>query len=326
MGSLPFVNFSQLRSFYAVAQEMSFTKAAKVLNIGQPTLTVQVRALERAYNVELFLRKPRGLELTDTGRALFNIVHQIFQLEEEAVEMLRSTRNELGGRLRIGTVGASFVMKLLAAFNRRHPLVQVTIDSNNSDAVVQSILDLTLDVAVVGWHGSDPRMTSLHLGTHEVIFFVNADHPWADKKSLPLHQLDGQRLVMREPGSMTRRALEEMLVRHSVKPKIVMEVSRDAVREAVAEGLGIGIISESEFRPEPHLRSFRLSDHKVYTHAYLIALKARREVQQISAFFAAARSLITETTKPIAGCAATPRPAAPRPAGGRVLEMVAAGD
>ena len=60
MGSLPFVNFAQLRSFYAVAQELSFTRAAKLLNVGQPTLTVQVRALEKTYDVELFLRKPRG--------------------------------------------------------------------------------------------------------------------------------------------------------------------------------------------------------------------------------------------------------------------------
>ncbi len=150
MGKLLFVNFNQLRSFFAVAQEMSFTKAARVLNIGQPTLTVQVRALEKTYDVELFHRTPRGLELTDIGVSLYRVTRQIFGLEEEAVEVLRAARHELSGKLRIGTVGPCFVMKLLSAFNNRYPLVQVTITSDNSDAVVQRVLDVELDVAVVG--------------------------------------------------------------------------------------------------------------------------------------------------------------------------------
>jgi aminoethylphosphonate catabolism LysR family transcriptional regulator len=294
MGKLLFVNFSQLRSFFAVAQEMSFTKAARALNIGQPTLTVQVRELEKTYDVELFRRTPRGLELTEIGSSLHRVARQIFRLEEEAVEVLKAARDELSGKLRVGTVGPCFVMKLLSAFNKRYPLVQVSIDSDNSDAVVQRVVDVELDVAVVGSSPEDARLSSLRLGSHEVILFVHADHPWADRNALPLDQLDGQRLIMREPGSMTRRALEEILVQQHVAPRVVMEVSREAVREAVAERLGIGITSEAEFRPEPHLRALRIVDHKAYTHSDLICLRARQDTRQIAAFFDCTRNLLTE--------------------------------
>jgi aminoethylphosphonate catabolism LysR family transcriptional regulator len=291
---LLFVNFNQLRSFFAVAQEMSFTRAARALNIGQPTLTVQVRALEKIYDVELFHRTPRGLELTDTGSALYRVARQIFRLEEEAVEVLSAGRNELSGKLRVGTVGPCFVMKLLAAFNKTYPLVQVSIDSDNSDAVVQRVLDVELDVAVVGSAEDDPRLLTLRLGSHEVIFFVNADHPWADRGAIPLHQMDGQRLIMREFGSVTRRALEDVLDAQRVAPKIVMEVSREAVREAVSEGLGIGIMSEAEFRPELGLRPLRISDHKAYTYSDLVCLRARQDTRQVAAFFECTRKLLQE--------------------------------
>ena len=99
---------------------------------------------------------------------------------------------------------------------------------------------------------------------------------------------------MREPGSMTRRALEEVLDAQRVAPRVVMEVSREAVREAVAEGLGIGIMSEAEFRPEPNLRALRIADIKAHTNSDLICLRARQETRQVAAFFDCTRQFISE--------------------------------
>lgn len=281
---LPFVNFNQLRSFYAVAQEMSFTKAAKLLNIGQPTLTVQVRALEERYEVELFLRSARGLQLSTTGRALFDIARQIFHHEEQAVQLLRSTDGQVAGQLRVGTVGPFFVMKLLAQFRRAFPLVQVRLDSDNSEGVMRKILDGVTDVAITGSRSDDPRLYTSRLGTHEVKVFVNRHHPWARLDAVKLLQLDGQPMIMREVGSMTRNALEATLEANGVRPLTVMDVPRDAVREAVLEGLGIGIVSEAEFRDHPDLHLLRISDHPSFTQSYVICLNARRFARPINAF------------------------------------------
>lgn len=281
---LSFVNFNQLRSFYAVAQEMSFTRAAQLLHIGQPTLTVQVKQLEETYGVELFIRSPKGLQLSDLGKALFALARQVFDLEEQAVDLLCSTGEAVSGTLRVGTVGPFFVMKLLATFAQRYPLVQVSIDSDNSDGVLRKILDSTTDVAITGSVLDDPRLYSRHLGSHEIVVFVNADHPWAHLDSIKLAQLDGQKMIMRERGSMTRTAFEKELQQHQVMPKVVMEVSRDAVREAVLEGLGIGVVSQAEYRPSDQLHVLRIADHPAFTHSYVVCLRARRHSKTIAAF------------------------------------------
>lgn len=282
--SLPFVNFNQLRSFYAVAQEMSFTKAAKLLHIGQPTLTVQVRALEERYGVELFLRSSRGLQLSTTGDALFAVARQIFLYEAQAVELLRSVDGEVAGQLRVGTVGPNFVMKLVSQFRQSFPLVQVRLDSDNSQGVMRKILDAVTDVAISGHPGDDPRLYAVRLGTHEVQVFVNREHPWAQFSSVKLGQLDGQPMIMREPGSMTRDAIEATMAEHGVRPTVVMDVPREAVREAVREGLGIGIVSEAEARDHPDLHLLRISDFPSHTQSYVICLRARQFSRPIAAF------------------------------------------
>ncbi|MEM5383136.1 LysR substrate-binding domain-containing protein [Paraburkholderia phymatum] len=287
---LAFVNFNQLRSFYAVAQEMSFTRAAQLLHIGQPTLTVQVKQLEENYGVELFIRSPKGLQLSDVGKALFAIARQVFELEEQAVDLLCSTGEAVSGSLRVGTVGPFFVMKLLAKFAQRYPLVQVSIDSDNSDGVLRKILDSTTDVAITGNIVDDARLYSRHLGAHEILVFVNSGHPWAQLDSIKLAQLDGQKMILRERGSMTRTAFEKELTQHRVTPKVVMEVSRDAVREAVLEGLGIGVVSQAEYRPHDNLHVMRVADFPSFTHSYVVCLRSRRFAKAISAFVELAES------------------------------------
>ena len=283
-GKLHFVNFSQLRSFYAVGRELSFTKAAELLHIGQPTVTTQVKALEENYDVQLFLRSPRGLKLTDAGEALLTVARQIFSLEEQAVGILQAEGNQISGKLRVGTVGPFFVMELLSAFNAKYPLIQVFLESGNSDLIYGKLLNYEVDVAIIGRDYDDPRLDLIQLGRHEVIIFVNKDHPWAARQQIDLEELDGQRLIVREPGSMTRRALEEVLERNRVRPNVIMEVPRDAVREAVAAGLGAGIVSGAEFLPDDRLTPLPLTDHKPFTDSYAACLKGRRLLRPIDAF------------------------------------------
>ena len=182
------------------------------------------------------------------------------------------------------STSTSRLMRLVAAFQERFPLVQIAIDSDNTEGVVRKILDGTTDVAIAGVKPDDPRLFARHLGSHEVVLFVNDEHPWAELSPVKLAQLDGQRIITREPGSMTRTAIERSFAEHGVKPVIAMELSRDAVREAVFEGLGIGITSVSEFRAHHRLRVLRIADHPAYTHSYLLCLRARRHLQPFAAF------------------------------------------
>src|SRR5690606_2034919 len=149
-------------------------------------------------------------------------------------------------------------------------------------------LDAVTDVAITGNPGDDPRLYSVRLGSHEVQIFVNRDHPWAQFESVKLRQLDGQPMIMREDGSMTRNAIETTMAEHGVRPLVVMDVPREAVREAVCEGLGIGIVSEAEVREHSDLHVLRIADYPSYTQSYVICLRARQFSRPIAAFLALA--------------------------------------
>ena len=292
--ALPYVNFNQLRSFHAVAQELSFTRAAGVLNIGQSTLTVQVRDLEERYGVELFLRSSRGLQLSCTGQALYEITIPLFDLEAQAVNLLRANGDAIEGTLRIGTVGPFYVMKLVGQFQARYPNVQVSIDSANSETVVRKIIDAKTDVAITGSPIDDPRVYSSKLRAHEILVLVNRHHALAGTGAILLAALQDQPMIMRERGSMTRTAFEAALIEHGVRPRVVMEVSRDTVHEAVIEGLGIGVVSEPEFQPHEDLCALRIADFPSFTYSYVICLESRRQSKPIARFTELAAAIARE--------------------------------
>ena len=115
------VSYTQIRSFHAVASTGGFTAASKVLHVGQPTITGQVRALEDFYGVELFYRRGRRVVLTATGRELYAVTQRMEILEKEAQEILQSAGGFKSGHLRIGAVGPFHVTEMLAVFHERYP-------------------------------------------------------------------------------------------------------------------------------------------------------------------------------------------------------------
>ncbi len=284
LNNLRFVNFSQLRSFYAVAREGSITKAALLLNIGQPTVTTQVKGLEDTYDVQLFNRSPRQVSLTPEGEMLFEIARQVFSLEERAVELLSSHEANVAGKLRIGTVGPHFVMDILTRMHRDYPLTQVYIESGNSELIYEKLLDYEVDVAVTGSKSSDPRIEQIQLGTHEVALMVHSEHPWAHRDSVRIKECDGQRLVLREKGSMTRQIFEQAMDAAGVRANVVMEVSRDTMHEAIRSGFGIGVVSRDETGSDPQLRLISFSDVSPATESYASCLKERANVRGVKLF------------------------------------------
>ena len=294
---LNFVNFSQLRSFYAVARQSSVTKAAELLNIGQPTVTTQVKGLEEAFGVQLFNRTPRQITLTTEGERLYEIARQIFSLEEQAVDLLTSHGSNTAGKLRIGTVGPFFVMDILARLYREYPLIQVFLESGNSERIYEKLLDYQVDVAITGSRIADPRLEQIRLGSHEVVVLVNSDHPWAIRKSVQVHEFDGQRMIMRETGSMTRRKFEETLQGAGVRPNVVMELSRDALREAVKAGFGAGIISVDEMLPDSALHALPIAGTPPVTESHAACLKERMSVRGVKLFM----DLVQEAVAPPSG-------------------------
>jgi aminoethylphosphonate catabolism LysR family transcriptional regulator len=279
------MRYTQLRSFHWVARSGGFTGAARAIRVSQPALTQQVRQLERDFGVELFQRRGRRVVLTETGHGLLTITQRMFAQEAEALTFLDESRDLRSGHLRIGAVAPFHVMDMLAAFNARYPGVHVSVALGNSRAIVQGLLDYATDVAVLAHIDPDRRLTAIPYSRNPVVVMAPAGHRLARRRSIRLAELDGQAMIHREQGSTTRRSFEAALTHAGVAPRFVMEIgSREAVREAVAKGIGLGVVSAPEFVPGPELVALKVSDAAIFTEQHLVHLAERREARLVRAF------------------------------------------
>ncbi|WP_054313194.1 LysR substrate-binding domain-containing protein [Mesorhizobium sp. 1M-11] len=278
--------FTHLRSFHAVAEHRGFTAAASALHVSQPTVTTQVRELEERYGVELFLRQGRRVELSETGRALHEISARIMKLQEEADELLASSGRLTSGQLQIAAVGPFHATEMIARFVARYPLFKISMLLGNSDLTLSRVLQLEADVAILAHTVDDSRVYSIPFSTHEVVAFVNADHPWYNRGEISIRELEGQSLILRETGSTTRRALEAAAEALGIVIRPFLEIgSREGVWKAVERGLGIGVVADFEFVAHPRLRAIRIGDAKIRTEYRLACLKERQSSRKIKAFF-----------------------------------------
>lgn len=284
------INHAQLRAFHAVATEGGFTKAARLLNVTQPTLSQEVKALEEAHGVLLFDRTRRSVALTELGRTLFAVTRRLFAAEQEALELLAGVRHLEGGTLAVGADGPFHAVPLLADFTRRHPGPTVTLSVGNSQTLLQGLLDTRIDVAVLADVPGDSRLYIVPLRRDPVMALVPRGHRLARCRAVTLAELAAERLVLREPGSMTRRLVERAFAAADLAPATPLEIeSREAVVEAVAAGLGIGFVSAAEFAQDPRLALLPFAGVTVEMDEYVVCLRERRRLAVVRAFLEVAR-------------------------------------
>jgi aminoethylphosphonate catabolism LysR family transcriptional regulator len=275
-----------LQAFHKVAKEGGFTAAAKVLNVGQPTVSTHVRSLESYFGVELFHRRGRSVALTGVGRSLLVITDGLFGHEEEAVKFLRAAQELRAGELKFSAIGPYDVMELLEAFGASYPKLRFSVVLGSTDEVLKSLLEFDSDIGILGHEEQDPRFFCQFYNRHELLVMVNAAHPLADRRAIAIEELDGQEMVLRGAGSTTRKAFMSALDRAGVKIRPVMEIKdREAAREAVIRGLGIGVVSECEFASHEHLKTLRVSNARMHIYASVACLAERRNRPLIAAFF-----------------------------------------
>lgn len=281
---------AQLRAFHAVATAGGFTAAARLLRLTQPAVTLQVRALERACGVELFLRRGRRVRLAPAGEELFALTRRLFAVEREARDYLAAAGGRRAGTLRLAADGPFHLIDLLAAFRRAHPQVRLSVTIGNSADMLARVLTYDSDLAVVADAVADRRLHLVPLRRDPVIAFVGRGHPWAGRRAVRLGDFHRIAMVAREPGSATRQAFERALAGRGIEPELAIEIgSREGMREAVAAGLGVGVVLRSELGVDPRLKALAIRDADVQTWEYVAALKERKDSGLIAAFLALVR-------------------------------------
>lgn len=289
------MTFTQLRAFHAVASEGGFTRAAARLVISQPAVTVQVIALEQAYGVELFHRRGQGVELTEFGRLMFAHSRRVFAQIEDLEGLLAAAGSLQIGKLELGADGPFAVMDLLAAFVARHPGVEVVMRLGNATRVLSDLRERRTDVAMLNLTEPGDDLHRRPVLRDRLVAIVRDSHPWADRGAIALAEFEDAPLIVRELGSATRAVLLSALDTARLAPRIVLELgSREAVRQAVLAGLGVGTVFEQELVPDQRLRTLEITGADLSADVSLVCLAERRELRAVRAFFEVAESLATD--------------------------------
>ncbi|MFJ7356423.1 LysR substrate-binding domain-containing protein [Phyllobacterium sp. NPDC097923] len=286
------MRYVQLRAFHHVAIYGGFSRAAEMLFLTQPAISDQVRKLEEEYDILLFNRNKKQVSLTEAGQRLLEITHRMFDTEQQALELLSESRALRAGTLRIVADAAHHLLHILGTFRERYPGIQVSVRAGNTETVISSLYSYEADIGVLGEIPTGRDFEILKLNSTPIVAFVSTEHPLAAAKSLTLEELTHFPLVMRERGSKTRQKLQERAASmgFDLKPAIEAE-GREAVREIVASGAGVGFVSSAEFGKDNRLVQIPIAGPDVLMDEALICLRERSAGKLVRVFLDIAKSL-----------------------------------
>jgi DNA-binding transcriptional LysR family regulator len=244
----------QLKSFLAVAENLSFTRAAETRFLTQSAVSHQIADLERTLGVELFIRHGRTIELTAAGRVLAERARRIFaELTDAKAAVVAAARPDLG-RLRIGASSAAcqyLIPESLREFRECFPNYSLAITPGDSPTVAERVLDGTIDLGILIKPEQRFKLTYAELFEDELGFVVSSLHPWAKSGRVERKELAKQRMVFYSRNSSTFRIVERFFVRMKTPlPDWIELGSMEAIKELVKLGLGVSMMARWICRQE----------------------------------------------------------------------------
>lgn len=278
------LNLNHLRVFRAVCETNSITHAARRLHISQPAASKQLTELEAHVGVELVERLSRGVRLTAAGEVLGRHARRLFQEEEAAEAALEALLGLELGQLSVAastTIGSYIVPSVFGELHAAHPNVKLQLEIGNAAQVESLVLEGQLDLGL-----SEGRVSSEHLHVEvfahdEMVLIAAPSHPLAGHAENPISAelLRGQPFILRERGSGTREVVEEALERHGLPIAPVMSLgSTEAVKNAVAMGLGVALVSSLTLELElssGRLRRIPVADWSIRRALHLVTLEGK---------------------------------------------------
>ena len=269
------VTFRQLRLFLALAETGSVSKAAAATHVTQPTASAQLKEMTEAVGLPLHEVISRRVHLTDAGRQLAQTARAMLAEWEGFEQQVDQMKGLSRGRLRVAAVSTAkyFIPRLIGSFCRLHPAIDVSLEVLNRDGVVARLRDNRDDIYIM----SMPP----ELDLEDEVFMENPLVVIAARSTrLParptLAQLKDQRFILREPGSGPRMATDRHFAKRRFRPDVRLELgSNEAIREAVAGGLGLGVISRHALQVGKDIRVVDVEGFPISSRWHVVHPRAK---------------------------------------------------
>ncbi|MEU1329336.1 LysR substrate-binding domain-containing protein [Streptomyces sp. NPDC005865] len=275
------MQFQQLHYFVAVAEARHFTRAAEQVHVSQPSLSQQIRALEKELGAELFSRARGNIALTDAGEALLPLARRILADADTARIEVQELAQLRRGRIRLGatpSVCTGLLPEVLRAFHGRHPGIQLLIEEGGSHDLVRELARGALDLALVvlPLPTPSPALTTVEL-LREDLVVVSSPESRSLGRSVRIADLQGERLVMFRHGYDLRELTVTACRAEGFEPEFAVEGGEmDAVLGFVRAGLGVAVVPRMVAeRAGPDLRMTPLARPSLHR---TIALAHRSDV------------------------------------------------
>ena len=264
---LPFT-LQQLRILKAVATEKNFTKAAELLYLSQPSLSKQIKTLEKNLDILLINRENNKVSLTESGKVFLQYSERILALCEESCRALIDLKNGERGNLTVGasqTIGTYLLPRVLALFAQNYPQINLKIQVNSTRMIAKNVINREIDLAVVGGEIPDKlrkNLTVEHFVEDEFSLIVPKSHPFASKKQITKKDLYHLNFITLNSNSTIRKFIDNILSQNQIETRqlrIIMQLnSIEGIKTAVSLGLGAAFVSSSAIEKEIELKTIEI--------------------------------------------------------------------
>jgi len=292
------LSLNELEAFVAVVEQGNFSRAALWLGLSQPTVSQRVQTLETSCGLRL-LDRAHGVQLTASGREIYNKARAVLAGARD----IEATAQELGamarGRLKVGFSTPSVAMRVIAGLKERNPAVEITARQGNTAELLQMIAACEIDVGVMTLLGVPDGVRAELIAPQRPLLCVATGSPLADRVELPLAELADETLILREDGSLTRQVVETACrdAGLALRAPLVMP-TREAVKEAAAAGLGVGVVLSGEMGSDTRLAVLEISDGVSVGGVYAVGLSETEGLPLIDAFFDACAQAELDNAEP----------------------------
>jgi DNA-binding transcriptional LysR family regulator len=251
------LDLHKLEIFYWVAEHKSFSQAAELLSLRQPTISAHVQELEKAVGGKLLYRMPGKISLTPLGLMLAERAKDLLSFKRQTIAAVEQFHGTLSGELWVGgssIPGEYLLPQKLGEFTKKYPKVKPILRIGDSAGIITELLEGKVEIGFVGFKGDDNRLTFEKIWDDEMVVAVPKGHPWTRRKTIEVADLRNEKFISREHGSGTLDSLRQLLAKRNPPGEllnITMELgSTEAVKEALMAGYGFSILSRISIQHE----------------------------------------------------------------------------